>query len=727
MLHPNLDLNATELFLADMVVILILARLCGVAARAVGQPPVVGEIVGGILLGPTLFSGRLTAWLFNGHPTCTVAGVVRAGACPAAATLPAGTTIVPGGNAFDAVANPTGVASSLGPLTAIANIGLILFMFIVGYEVDRTLFRGRERVAVSVSLGSIVLPMVGGTLLGSWLYDQHPKIHQFSGIGRLPTALFVGAAMSVTAFPVLARILTDRGMHRTRLGGLAIASAAVDDIAAWALLAVVVGIAGAETASTASSAHDDTSWHIWLSPAYLLVMFFLVRPLLRMVNDRYVRAGRLTPDLMAVVVVVLLTSSFATEWLNVHFIFGAFIAGACMPRERGEALRQTILERLEQISVLVLLPVFFVLSGVRVDLSTFTVSDLKELLAILGVAVGGKFLGAFLGARTVGVAGRQAGALATLMNTRGLTELIILNVGKSLGVLDTGLFSLMVVMALVTTAMTGPLLRAIYPPRLIDRDIADAERQALKGEAAYRVLVVVNELTDTDLVDTAIDVGAARAGGGGAEVLLARMVPQQKADRLEIGAGLGQELLVMTSTLSTLHGLAARGAGRGVTTRVHAKFSEGDLADDLTALIMDVDPDVVVLDADTRLASHDFMPRIVRRRAAAPATVGSVAVLAGRGGADTAVAVQVAAALALSRGVPLVVTGGGRAERIAGDLTRHGIAATSGDIGDDTLVVGHADERGTHLVARARPAEEADQIDEWAGTLSARTPAGGTV
>jgi Kef-type K+ transport system membrane component KefB len=687
----NTDLTATELFLLDVVVILVAARLCGLAARKLGQPPVVGEIIAGILLGPTLFHGRLSNWLFNGHD---------------------GTPAKPGAptpHVFDFI----GTANVIGALTAIASLGLILFMFIVGYEVDRTLFKGRERVAVSVSLGSILLPMVGGTLLGIWLYNRHGDIGAVSGVDRLPTALFVGAAMSVTAFPVLARILTDRGMHRTRLGGLSIASAAVDDIAAWTLLAVVVGIAGASGAD---------SWHIALSPVYLLVMFFGVRPLLRLVNQRFLAIGRLTPDLLSIVVIVVVLSSFATEWLQVHFIFGAFIAGACMPRETGEALRVAILERLEQLSVLVLLPFFFVVSGVKVNLSTLDYKQVAELFAILGVAIGGKFLGAYLGARSVGVGGRQAGALATLMNTRGLTELIILNVGLELKVLDPSLFSLMVLMALVTTAMTGPLLRVLYPKRLIDRDIADAERAALKGEAAYRVLVVVNDLADTDLVDTAIDVAAARPQ---AEVLLARLVPQRKSDRLEIGSGLGQELLVMTQTLSTLHGLAARGAGRGVATRVHAKFSEAALADDLTGLIMHVDPDIVVIDGDTELARHDFMPRIVRRRTAAPSTVGAVAVLAGRSGADTAAAVQVAAAIARGRGLPLIVTGGGRAERTAADLARHGIAVTEADVDDATLVVGPLDEPGTHLVARSRPDEEADQIEEWAGTLSTPVPAGG--
>jgi hypothetical protein len=432
--------------------------------------------------------------------------------------------------------------------------------------------------------------------------------------------------------------------------------------------------------------------------------------------------GRLTPDQLSVVVVVIVLSSFATEWLNVHFIFGAFIAGACMPRESGEALRVAILERLEQLSVLVLLPVFFVTSGVRVDLSKLDLRDFGELLAILAVAIGGKFLGAYVGARSVGVGGRQAGALATLMNTRGLTELIILNVGLQLGVLDTKLFSLMVLMALVTTAMTGPLLRLIYPKRLIDRDIADAERAALAATNAYRVLVVANSLENTELIDTAVDLAAARAP---AEVLIARLVPQRKTDRLEVGSGLGSELLVMAKTLADLHTLAGRGTGRGVEMRVHAKFSEGELGADLTQLITDVLPDLVLLDAETQLAPHDFMPRIVRQRTAPPPAADSVAVLPGGNAADASAALQVAAQVAVAKGLELVLVG--KRDRSLGDLTKHGIRAASGEVGEASVVVGAVDEPGTHLVARARPDDEAVTIDDWAGSLSAPVPAGGNI
>jgi Kef-type K+ transport system membrane component KefB len=667
------SLTPIEQFLLDLAIILVLARLLGAVARAIGQPPVIGEIVAGIALGPTLFHGDIKTWLFM------VKNPVKG-------------------------APPINLAASW--FTAIATMGLVLFMFIVGYEVDRSLFRGRERVAATVSLGSIALPMIGGTLLGLWLVTRHDI-----GAKHLPSALFVGAAMSVTAFPVLARILTDRGLHRTRIGGLAIASAAVDDIAAWSLLAVVVTIVGSENSSS--------NWHILLAPVYLAAMAFVVRPMLRRVNDRFVAVGRLTPDLLAIVVGVLVLSSFATEWLNVHYIFGAFIMGACMPREAAVALREAILERLEQISVLVLLPVFFVVSGVNVDLSQIDVKGIGELAAILAVAIGGKFFGAYLGAKSVGVGGRQAGALAVLMNTRGLTELVILNVGLALGVLDQKLFTLMVLMALITTAMTGPLLRVVYPQRLIERDIADAERLALSADVAYRVLVVVNSLSDTDLVDTAIDIAASRAP---AEVLLARLVPQKPTDRLEVGSGLGLELLVMTRTLSELHTLAARGTGRGVRTPVHAKFSEHDLPTDLTRMIIDIEPDLIVLDAETELAPHNFMPRIVRQRAAPPIGATEVAALPGGGNADAAAALQVATQLAVSRGLPLVLVGD-HGRRIVNELVRRGIDASAGDTSDTSIVVGGVETIGTHLLARARPDDEAASIDDWVGSLSARVAA----
>src|SRR5580700_11206812 len=290
-----MSLNDVQLLLADVAFIIILARLLGIAAKLLGQPPVLGEILAGILLGPTFFHGTITKALFP-------------------------TSLIP-------------------PLTALADIGLVLFMFVVGYEVDLRLIRGRERVAVGVSVGSVILPLGLGTALGVWLAHRN-HLHHVSTF-----ALFIGTAMAATAFPVLARILTDRGLHRTRIGGIALASAAIADVLAWTLLAVVVGLAG-----------NTAQWKVLLAIPFAAAMFLVVRPLLRHLGQFYLKAGRLTPNILATVLSVLLLSCYATNWMGLHFIFGAFLFGIVMPREPVMAMREEILERLEQLSVVVLLP-----------------------------------------------------------------------------------------------------------------------------------------------------------------------------------------------------------------------------------------------------------------------------------------------------------------------------------------------------------------------------------
>ncbi|WP_281905998.1 cation:proton antiporter [Phytohabitans aurantiacus] len=535
--------HAVMQFLLAIAAIIVLARVLGRLARMVGQPPVIGEIVAGILIGPTLFGTAVTDRLM-----------------------------------------PTDIRPALSGL---ANLGLVLFMFIVGYELDQASLRGRGRTATSVSIGSVVVPLGLGVVLALWLAGRHGVTDE------VPFALFIGAAMSVTAFPVLARILTDRGMVRTPVGGLALASAAVDDVVAWSLLAVVVGIAGADGGS---------SWVILLSAPYLALMLLVVRPLLRRLVAARDRAGRLTPDILAVVLTGMLLSCVATEWLGLHAIFGAFLFGAVMPKTgTGDVLRVEILERLEQVSVLLLLPVFFVLSGLRVDLSTIGGTGLLELGAILAVAIGGKFAGAYAAARLNRVPSRQSGALAILMNTRGLTEIVILTVGLQLGLIDQRVFSMMVVMALVTTAMAGPLLAVVYPQRTIERDILEAERAAAAAPAGYRVLV---SLPAGDaarpLVDQAADLAA--AAGGPAEVVLSRLVPAPTTP-LEVGSGLSEELLAMTAAMDELAGLAESVRARGLAAPVLVRFSRDPEAD-LAAQVEAVRPDVLLTSAGRSLVTR---------------------------------------------------------------------------------------------------------------------------
>ncbi len=415
--------------LVQLAIIIVVARAAGFAAGKVGIPPVVGEITAGVLLGPSLLGEELSRDLF-----------------------PADTEPM---------------------LKLLASIGLVLFMFVVGLELDVSLVKGRGRVAGSVSVASIVLPFTMGIGLAALVLDDlRPDKAAF-----WPFALFIGAAMSITAFPVLARILTDRRMHRTETGGLALACAATDDVLAWTLLAVVIGIAGGDS--------KGPDWLVFLAVPFALVAIFVVRPALTVLTRMYAKAGELTPAILSIVLVGLLLFAAATEYLHVHFIFGAFLFGAVMPHEHAAAMRHEILVRLEQISVLLLLPVFFLVSGLQVDIQGLGTENILPLLAILAVAIVGKYVGAYLGARSAGVPHWQANALGILMNTRGLTELIILTVGLQLELLSRDLFTMMVIMALVTTVMTGPLLHFAYPARRINRDIAEAERAAL-GDAGLR-------------------------------------------------------------------------------------------------------------------------------------------------------------------------------------------------------------------------------------------------
>ncbi|MEU9254342.1 cation:proton antiporter [Streptomyces sp. NPDC048270] len=393
-----MTMHQTTSLLLGLAVIVILARVLGALARRLGQPPVIGEVLAGIALGPTLFHGAISDALFPG---------------------------------------------SIRPLLgALAAVGVAVFMFIVGLEWDAKLIRGSGSLATSVSFSSILVPFGFGMVLALYLMDEYGTDDQTAFM------LFMGIAMSITAFPVLARILTDRKMTRTPLGAVALACASIDDVLAWTVLAAVVAMSG-------SAGSDE--WRILLAIPYLLGMLFVLRPMLRRFVERRPEL-RLTPTVFACVVAGLLLSAAVTEWVGLHYIFGAFLFGVVLPRTGTERLRSEVHDRLGEMNGTLLLPVFFLVAGLKVDLSELDMSGLGALALILLVAVGGKFTGAYVAARLNRMPVRQSAALAALMNTRGLTELIVLNVGLQLGFLSQGLYSLMVVMAVVTTAMAGPLL-----------------------------------------------------------------------------------------------------------------------------------------------------------------------------------------------------------------------------------------------------------------------------
>ncbi|WP_224243121.1 cation:proton antiporter domain-containing protein [Hyalangium gracile] len=406
------------LLIVQLIVIIGVSRLIGKGARWLGQPLVIAEVVAGILLGPSLLG-----WL-----------------APQAME-----TLFP--------------QSSMGILKMLSQVGLILFMFLIGLELDPKLLKGRGHASVAISHTSIVVPFaLGAGAAALWLY----RILAEPGVSFTSFVLFMGVAMSITAFPVLARILTERRLLQSRVGAIAITCAAVDDVTGWCLLAFVVSIVRASDVTHAA-------WTTLFTMLYIAFMLFAVRPFLARLGARVASREGLTQNVVAATLVLLLASSWATEFIGIHALFGAFMLGAIIPKEGG--LAESLAEKLEDVAVVLLLPVFFAYSGLRTQVGLLNSADSWLICgAIILLACLGKFGGSAVAARLTGMRWREAGAVGVLMNTRGLMELIVLNIGLDLGVISPKLFTMMVVMALVTTFLTTPLLRWIYPAEQMARD-----------------------------------------------------------------------------------------------------------------------------------------------------------------------------------------------------------------------------------------------------------------
>ena len=410
-----------SLLLTQIIVILIMAGLFRRLFRAIGQPPVMGEMVAGIVLGPS------------------VLGLIY----PEALSF-----LFP--------------ASSLETLRLLSQIGVVLFMFIVGMELNIQQLREKGSAAIMISHASIIVPFLLGVVLSLFLYaDLAPAGTSFNAF-----ALFIGVAMSITAFPVLARILEDRNLSQTTLGSIAITCAAVDDVTAWCILALVIALV--KSAGLASSAVT-----IGLTLVFAVTMVLLVRPqLARVIKDPDSQSHR--RGLIPIILAFVLACALITETIGIHALFGAFIAGVVMPPSTG--FRIFLKDRLEAFSSYALLPLFFAFTGLRMQVSLL--NDWQGWLmcaVIILVAIAGKLGGSMLMSRWTGMSWSQSFSIGVLMNTRGLVELVVLNIGYDLGILSGRIFAMMVLMALVTTFMTGPLLGLVKSSEGISAKAQKAE------------------------------------------------------------------------------------------------------------------------------------------------------------------------------------------------------------------------------------------------------------
>lgn len=409
-LHSTLH-NITHplaILLAQIVAIVFVSRIFAWIFRKIGQPSVIGEIVAGIVLGPSLvglFFPEFTAFLFP--------------------------------------------AQSLGNLQFLSQIGLILFMFIVGMEIDVNVLKNKAHDAVVISHASIIIPFSLGMGLAYFIYKEFAPVEvSFTAFG-----LFLGIALSITAFPVLARIVQERGIHKTRLGTIVITCAAADDITGWSILAVVIAIAKAGSSVSAL-------YTIALAVVYVFVMIKIVRPFLKRIGDLNATNTNLSKTYVAIFIVMLILSSWATEVIGIHALFGAFMAGAIMPA--NQKFRSLFAEKIEDIALVLFLPLFFVFTGLRTEIGLINEPYLWKITGlIILVATLGKLVGSALAARYVKQSWKDSLIIGTLMNTRGLMELVVLNIGYDLGILTPQVFAMMVIMALVTTFMTGPILDLI--------------------------------------------------------------------------------------------------------------------------------------------------------------------------------------------------------------------------------------------------------------------------
>lgn len=393
--------------LLALATVIVTARAVGAIFKLLRQPPVIGEVIGGILLGPSFLGRMAPEWY--------------------------------------AFILPPSAAPFLG---VIAQLGVIFYMFVVGLELDLKVLRKSGHATLAISHASILVPFLLGSALALWIYPTMST----PDISFTAFSLFLGVSMSVTAFPVLARILTDRGIQKSRMGAIALTCAAVDDVTAWCLLAFVVSIVQAKLGGAILT--------LTLTAVYIAMMFLIGGPLIRRLVPWLETWDELTEGGIAIFFVGLLISALATEFIGIHAIFGAFLLGAITPHDSRVAKELT--DRIEDLVRIMFLPAFFAFTGMRTQVSLVSTQEEWMLCGvIILVATIGKFGGTLIAAKLTGLNWRDSSALGILMNTRGLVELIVLNLGLDLKVISPQLFTMLVIMALVTTFATAPILELI--------------------------------------------------------------------------------------------------------------------------------------------------------------------------------------------------------------------------------------------------------------------------
>ncbi|MHB8693401.1 MAG: cation:proton antiporter domain-containing protein [Solirubrobacteraceae bacterium] len=548
------DQTVLAFFVAALIVVLF-SRLVGSLMPRIGQPRVMGEVLGGIMLGPTVFG------------------------------------------AIDPGLQAQVFASDITPYIGVtANLGLIFYMFLIGLEVDFSQIRGRVGTTLAVSNTGLAVPMMLGMASAIPLYEILGPNKRY-----LAFALFMGVSMSVTAFPVLARVISERRMLKSPIGVLALSAAALDDVSAWFLIALATAVAGAGDALGVLRTVAEVG-------VFCVVMAFAVRPLLARAAVAYDEAGRVPGTWITIIFAGVLASSIATDKIGVAIIFGAFVMGLSMPRHAG--LSHEVTKRVEDFVLTILLPLYFAYTGLRTNVGLLGRPQLILVTVVLiAIAILGKFGGTMIAARTMTLPWRESAALSTLMNTRGLTELIVLNLALDLGVITSALFAALVVMAIVTTLMTGPLMRLIDPKGKFgsppEAELAAASRLSVEAAPEPTRAILVAPQTDSALESLLAIAAPLAAWEPPRELILARLVPPPRGSTVR--GGLQTEAHLVSVASDQVQRARLELLDFGVSTRAVA-LASAHPGRDLVRLASSDEVDLVLLDG-RRSMIGDGIPR----------------------------------------------------------------------------------------------------------------------